>query len=285
MASGLVLLIEDDRYQQRLYTRALESTGYTVVTGDTGEQAPRLCDLHGPQLVILDINLPGINGIETCRRIRQQYSTAVPVIFVTSSDRLEAMREGIEAGGDDFMVKGGPIQSYLERIGYWMERRGLTEEERAAILQKVGSRRPLRGAEGAARPSQEPSDKRGFEAAAVAEMAAFVAAARDASPTDFGAQAREKLVLLGYAAGVVNALANSNLEVKMRFVPHLRALLAETGLLSSTEIEVSVGRWHTMYRLAAFGDACRKGEEDYSRRLQGSLDSSPTPLQTLVPPA
>jgi CheY-like chemotaxis protein len=63
MASGLVLLIEDDRFQQRVYTRALESAGYIVVAGDRGELAPRLCDLHGPKLVVLDINLPGINGI------------------------------------------------------------------------------------------------------------------------------------------------------------------------------------------------------------------------------
>ena len=123
MASGLILLIEDDPYQQRLYTKALESAGYTVASGDKGEMAPRLCDLNGPRLVILDINLPGISGIETCKRIRQQFSMGVPILFVTSTDKLDVMRECIEAGGDDFMVKGSNIQTYLERVGYWMNRR------------------------------------------------------------------------------------------------------------------------------------------------------------------
>jgi hypothetical protein len=207
----------------------------------------------------------------------------VPVIFVTSSDRLEAMREGIEAGGDDFMVKGGPIQGYLERIGYWMRRRCLTEEERAAILRKVGSRGPARAAESAPKPAPEPvADQHAFDPSTVAQMAAFVAEARAGAPADFGEQASEKLVLLGYAAGVVNALANSNLEAKMRFVPHLRALLEETRLLSPMEIEASVGRWHAMYHIPAFSDACRKGEEDYARRLLGNADSPATPLRLLM---
>lgn len=286
MSRGLVLLIEDDRYQQRLYTRALESAGYTVVAGGAGEMAPRLCDLHGPKLVILDINLPGINGIETCKRIRLQYSNNGPIIFVTSSDKLEVMEEGIEAGGDDFIVKGGAIQGYLERIGYWIRRRGLSADERRAILQKVRSRRPLTPApEADARQGADSSAPHLSEVGAVAQMAAFVTEARARTPADFGSQPTEKLVLLGYAAGVVNALANANLEVKGNISSHLKALLTEAKVLSPMEIEVSVGRWHTMYRIPAFGEACRKGEEDYARRLQGEADSPPTPLQTLLPAA
>ena len=283
MASGLVLLIEDDPYQQKLYTRALESAGYTVAVGSKGEMAPRLCDLNGPRLVILDINLPGINGIETCKRIRQQYSVGVPVIFVTSTDKLEVMRECVEAGGDDFMVKGANIKGYLERVGYWMGRRCLTPAERQAVLKKVVSRLPTRAGEAATPANEETDVAPALDAPAVAEMAAFVAQAREGAPPEFGRQASEKFALLGYAAGVVNALANWNLDVKMRFVPHLRALLTETQLLSPTEIEVSVGRWHTMYRIAVFSDACRKGEEEYGRRLQGAEDARPSPIASLLP--
>jgi len=279
MASGLVLLIEDDPYQQRLYTKALESAGYSVTSGDKGEMAPRLCDLNGPRLVILDINLPGISGIETCKRIRQQFSMGVPILFVTSADNLDAMRECIEAGGDDFMVKGSSIQTYLERVGYWINRRCLSGEERTAILRKVGSRLP------ADQPkSAEPQGPYRLDWPAMASMVAFVAEARSGAPPEFGRQASEKFVLLGYAAGVVNALANSNLDVKMRFVAHLRALLEETQLLAPKEIEASVGKWHTMYRIAAFAEACRKGEEDFGRRLQGMPDSRPTPISALLSP-
>lgn len=279
MASGLVLLIEDDPYQQKLYTRALESAGYTVASGDKGEMAPRLCDLNGPRLVVLDINLPGISGVETCKRIRQQFSMSVPILFVTSTDKLDVMRECIEAGGDDFMVKGSSIQAYLERVGYWMNRRCLTKEERTSVLKKVGSRLPTGDAKG---PEGQGSHK--LDRQAVAGMVAFVDEARADAPPELGKQASEKFVLLGYAAGVVNALANSNLDVKLAFASYLRALLEETKLLAPKEIEVSVGKWHTMYRIAAFAEACRRGEEDFGRRLQGTPDSRPTPLSALLSP-
>lgn len=279
MASGLVLLIEDDPFQLRLYTKALESSGYTVASGEKGEMAPRLCDLNGPRLVILDINLPGISGIETCKRIRQQYSVGVPILFVTSTDKLEVMRECIEAGGDDFMVKGSNILTYLERVGYWMNRRCLSLEERASVLKKVVSRLP---ASDAKRP--EPEASHTLDRQAVAGMVAFVDEARAGAPAELGRQASEKFVLLGYAAGVVNALANSNLDVKVAFASYLRALLEETRLLAPKEIEVSVGKWHTMYRIAAFAEACRKGEEDFGRRLQGAADARPTPITALLSP-
>lgn len=86
----------------------------------------------------------------------------MPVIFVTSTDNLEVMRECVEAGGDDFMVKDADIKGYLERVGYWMDRRCLTPAERQAVLQ----------------------------------MAGFVAEARASAPPEFGRQASEKLALL-----------------------------------------------------------------------------------------
>jgi CheY-like chemotaxis protein len=302
MASGPVLLVEDDPFHQRIFAEALERAGYAVAVSAFGEDAPRLCDVHGPRLVILDIKLPGIDGIEACRRIRRQYSTGVPILFVTGSDTLETMREGIEAGGDDFMVKGARLQTYLERVGYWLTRGRLSPHERAAILAKVagpGRTAPETPAEPpkAARPRPAAADSGATPAAAlptidrradpalVAEMAGFVARARAGAPAEFGTRPSEKFALLGYAAGVVNALANSNLEVKMRFVPYLRALLIETMLLSPAEIESSVGRWYTMYRIPAFAAACAKGEEDYGRRLQGAADAAPTPIASLLPDA
>ncbi len=209
----------------------------------------------------------------------------MPVIFVTGTDKLEVMRECIEAGGDDFMVKGANIKGYLERVGYWMGRRSLSPAERQAILKKVVSRLPVKTGEGDAPAGRENGAPATLNGATVADMAAFVAEARSSAPPEFGRQASEKFALLGYAAGVVNALANSNLDVKMSFVPHLRALLTETRLLSPNEIEVSVGRWHTMYRFQVFSDACRKGEEDYGRRLLGAPDAKPSPIASLLPSA
>jgi CheY-like chemotaxis protein len=293
MPSGPILLIEDDPQQQRFYAAALETAGYAVACGETGEQAPRLCDLHGPRLILLDVELPGISGIETCRRLRRQYSTTTPIVFVTVHDRLDILRQGIEAGGDDFLVKGRSMRAYLERIGYWMGRRCLVSVEREAILRKVS----LGG--GAARERSPPAPAPSPPAARppapgpaaegvpppglnISRMLIFIAEARDSTPQGFGQHVREKFALLGYAAGVVNALANADLEVKARFADHLRAVLNGMGVMTPGEIEAAVERWHTMYRIPVFNDACKQGEEDYARRLRGEAEARPTPIQSLV---
>lgn len=66
------------------------------------------------------------------------------------------------------------------------------------------------------------------------------------------------------------------------FVAKAWALLVKTQLLSPIEIEASIGRWHTMYRIPVFSDACRRDEEDYGLRLQGNADAKPSPLGTLL---
>lgn len=286
MPSGLILLIEDDLQQQRFYFAALETAGYTVACGETGEQAPRLCDLHGPRLILLDVDLPGISGIETCRRLRRQYSTTTPIVFVTIHDRLEILRQGIEAGGDDFLVKGRSMRAYLERIGYWMGRRCLVSVEREAILRKVGKGVAAREPERAPPPpSPDPGGDRAGPAPPglnVSRMLIFIAEARNGTPQGFGQHVREKFALLGYAAGVVNALANTDLEAKARFADHLRAVLNGMGVMTTSEIEAAVERWHTMYRIPVFSKACKQGEEDYARRLRGEAEARPTPIESLV---
>jgi len=285
MPSGLILLIEDDLQQQRFYAAALETAGYTVVCGENGEQAPRLCDLNAPRLILLDIDLPGMSGIETCRSLRRQYSTTTPIVFVTIHDRIDILRQGIEAGGDDFLVKGRSMRAYLERIGYWMGRRCLVSVERAAILRKVGQGAAAREAEPTSPHAPDLAEEPRLPAPPalnISRMLVFIAEARDSTPQGFGQHVREKFALLGYAAGVVNALANTDLEVKARFADHLRAVLNGMGVMTPAAIEASVERWHTMYRIPVFSDACKQGEEDYARRLRGEAEARPTPIESLV---
>src|SRR5258708_8295798 len=102
------MIVEDEPLQRKLYVDALKANGYQVVSERTGERAISLLARHVPKLVILDINLPGIGGVEVCRRIRAQLGSAVSVIFFTPTDRLDLLPPGIAAGRHDFLPQGLP---------------------------------------------------------------------------------------------------------------------------------------------------------------------------------
>ena len=81
----IILLVEDDRSMRRLECFVLEKEGYTVVAAGSGEEALEVLIESCPDLVLLDIRLPGIDGFTTCQRIRE--FSQVPIIIVSGSDR------------------------------------------------------------------------------------------------------------------------------------------------------------------------------------------------------
>jgi adenylate cyclase len=100
-----VLVVDDLPQNARLLDAVLAPRGYRVVTAESGEQALRLMHDEPPDLVLLDIFMPGMDGYEVCRRIRQQPTTAfLPVVMITASGEQEK-RRAIEAGADDFVTK------------------------------------------------------------------------------------------------------------------------------------------------------------------------------------
>ncbi|MCT2583501.1 response regulator transcription factor [Actinophytocola gossypii] len=101
-----ILLIEDDPLVRRGLQLALRGHGHDVRTADTGEDGLRELRASGPDLVVLDLMLPGIDGFEVCRRVRE--SSAVPVIMLTARGDDFDVVGGLEAGADDYVVK--PVQ-------------------------------------------------------------------------------------------------------------------------------------------------------------------------------
>ena len=80
--------------------------------------------------------MPGLNGIETCKRARQSMGDDVPIIFLTALDRVEILRDCIAAGGDDFIIKTDSIKSMVERIKTWLQhaqRQGLSIRRRKLL--------------------------------------------------------------------------------------------------------------------------------------------------------
>jgi putative two-component system response regulator len=116
-ASLLVLVIEDDATQRQLVGRILEHAGYTFVGVGDGETGMRAITEHQPDLVLLDLNLPRIDGFEILRRLRLDPLTAtLPVIVLTAHTSVDDMVASLDAGADDFIAKPFQQAELLARM-------------------------------------------------------------------------------------------------------------------------------------------------------------------------
>ncbi|MCB0062813.1 MAG: response regulator transcription factor [Caldilineaceae bacterium] len=112
--SERVLVVEDDRRIRDLLRRGLIFEGYQVDVAEDGESALRLAREQMPDVVILDLMLPGIDGLEVCRRLRN--ASNVPILILTARDTVPDRVTGLDAGADDYMVKPFAFDELLARL-------------------------------------------------------------------------------------------------------------------------------------------------------------------------
>jgi two-component system sensor histidine kinase/response regulator len=102
----LILVVDDEPSNVDVLCDLLEALGYRTVGAGSGEAALALARDRAPDLVLLDVMMPGVDGLEACRRLRADPATAsIPVVFVTALSEAEDRARGIEAGGYDFLTK------------------------------------------------------------------------------------------------------------------------------------------------------------------------------------
>jgi DNA-binding response OmpR family regulator len=109
-----VLVVDDEEAVQRLVTFPLEREGYRVLTADDGERALAVVDEERVDMILLDVMLPGIDGLEVCRRVRARSS--VPIIMLTARDDEIDKVLGLELGADDYITKPFSIAELRSRI-------------------------------------------------------------------------------------------------------------------------------------------------------------------------
>jgi DNA-binding response OmpR family regulator len=127
MTRGRVLVIDDDGDVRALVVGLLERAGYEVNEASDGRDGLRAVFSDRPDLVLLDVTMPGLDGWGTLERIREL--TDVPVLMVTArSDELEKVR-GLKAGADDYLTKPFGRQELLARVEALLRRKRRTEEE------------------------------------------------------------------------------------------------------------------------------------------------------------
>ena len=106
MQKGYTLLsVDDDKFIQSVITSSLESE-YNIITASTGQEGVALAKREQPDIILLDVEMPGMNGYEVCDLLKHDDDTrAIPVIFLSSLSNLRSRMLGYEAGGADFLVK------------------------------------------------------------------------------------------------------------------------------------------------------------------------------------
>ncbi|MFY0595828.1 MAG: phosphate regulon transcriptional regulator PhoB [Cognatishimia sp.] len=112
-----VLLVEDEPAQREVLSYNLQSEGFDVVTAADGDEAMLLVEEEAPDIIVLDWMLPGISGIEICRRIKSKSQTrGIPVLMLSArSEEVDRVR-GLETGADDYVVKPYSVLELMARV-------------------------------------------------------------------------------------------------------------------------------------------------------------------------
>lgn len=127
-----ILLVEDEKHIARFVELELKHEGYEVLVAFDGREGLAYASSENFDVLLLDVMLPGINGIEICRRVRTQSN--VPIILLTARDAVMDRVAGLDAGADDYIVKPFAIEELLARIRTIL-RRAMPEEKNSGTLQ------------------------------------------------------------------------------------------------------------------------------------------------------
>ena len=117
MANELILIVEDNEKTRKLLRDVLQFKGYRTIEAETGEDGVTLAMQHKPDLILMDYQLPGIDGIEAFRRIRNSPDTAhIPIVAVTASAMPEDAKKMKEAGFDGFLTKPINVKGFVQFV-------------------------------------------------------------------------------------------------------------------------------------------------------------------------
>ena len=118
--TGRVLVVDDDETVRDVVRRYLERDGHEVIVAGDGESALQLVAAQVPDLIVLDLMLPGIDGLEVCRRLRQRHS--VPIVMLTALGEEEDRVVGLQLGADDYVTKPFSPRELALRVGSVLRR-------------------------------------------------------------------------------------------------------------------------------------------------------------------
>jgi DNA-binding response OmpR family regulator len=232
MSKGTIILVDDDAKHRRLYADFLGGHGYNVVTASDGHEALSLLYRVTPKLILLDILMPELNGIETCKRIRANGAHKMPVLFITSLEYIDHIKEGLLAGGDDYILKNGSLDHVLERVRHWStsDARLKAEKRRTKAIKDVTAyldQNALTATRSQLKWREDPI--------AVA-LTDFLERALAVVGDRFGQTQEQQLYFLGYVAGIVDYELEKQGTLKPQMQKYIRGALRTSGIMSEEQV-------------------------------------------------
>lgn len=123
-----ILVVDDDPAVARIIAKGLARHGFGIVIGQNGHQAVQLAQKHAPDLIVMDLAMPEMDGLEACRIIKEKNPTRfIPIIFITGKTSLEDKLKGLDTGADDYITKPFEIIELRARIKALLRIKKLTE--------------------------------------------------------------------------------------------------------------------------------------------------------------
>ena len=131
-----LLVVDDERSIREAVARALRANGYDVALAADGATALQSVNALRPQAIVLDVMMPGVDGLEVCRRLRAS-GAHVPVLMLTARDAIDDRVAGLDAGADDYLVKPFALDELLARVRALLRRAGAAPHDERLVLGDV----------------------------------------------------------------------------------------------------------------------------------------------------
>ncbi len=259
MIRSAILMIDDEPVVNTFYRRALKAAGYNVTMASSGAEGIDTVHTLRPELVITDIMMPGMSGFEFCEKLCLANEKRMPILFLTANDGLKTVRDGLNAGGDDFLAKGKDISILRERIDFWLHAalHGLPDIPRKLALSIIESRLNDSDCVGQT-PIAELQAIRGIDKKFIHEKIMGVALE---SAEYAAADGDMPLALIGYLSGMIEELTADNLSMTLRYPDYLEAALVELDPKWELKIRALYSSYNTLSREEDFLAGQSRGRE------------------------
>ena len=136
----IVIGVDDLPQDLRLLRQCIIAGGFTFVGAQNGVECLKIVSRVEPRLIVLDVNMPDIDGFELCRRLRADMRLSyVPIAFLTARNSPEDVKRGIAVGGNDYILKPVSVARLMERVNHWTSRRLSTDQILGLPRDKIAS--------------------------------------------------------------------------------------------------------------------------------------------------
>lgn len=255
MSLGLIIVIDDNPTFRKMYSDFLSLHDYTVMTASSGAEGLKLLLNCTPKVLILDISMPEMDGIETCIHIRRIHGNDMPILFLTAFNEVDKLRDCLHAGGDDYLIKSGNLDKVLERVKFWS--RAMNRQEarirRTDVMQEVDNT--------VERIDQAADEAKGA-ASTIDELSRLMATAQTlADEASLEGEDNEHYVI-GYAAGIVSHWADTQSGVKSRYMDYLQAALSGSSLFKREDIKEVMDNFYQISAEPLFITARKRARAD-----------------------